>query len=848
MCFLLGRSPTRGDELHLGGLRVFNQGRDLRLLVQQPETNTVYELQAAPALDPGVVWTRTQLGHLGQTNFVVALPSNGPAFFRLRIPPLAGPAQLTLAEDTTVNLAPVRVHLQNGTHATLTIQAMAGRLLGLPNNAEGEYNGSGSQSTLQRVLEQTRYVPPTNYYGKDRIRFELAFTNHAPRERLDLELVLTPVNDRPIAISDAFACTENSTLFIPGPGVLGNDIEVEGERLSARPLAAPAHGALALEFTGGFVYLPDPDFSGVDQFSYIANDGANDSPPAWVEIHVIPASGAPGARLKVPLPGASFTEGTSLPLEVEASTEIAWQRVDYFSGSNVIASATIPPFAATWLNVPKGAHSLRAQLWDTSGRSFWTDPVSVRVEPDCDRNGVSDAVEIAQGQEPCAELSQQMPWLSVLEGDVQSGMPGSTLPHPLRARLLTRSGATLTNHLVQFVTEDGGARLAPAPSGPWQFTNAALTDATGVASVWVLLPPSYGVSLLRANATNGGAQAQVSFIVTACENTSAWQFENTPVAVAAGAEHTLALLADGTVLRWGRNQEGQLGVEPALLSRQPQPELWPGLSNVVAIAAGGFQSLLLEANGTLWTAGEYLEHERAFVPPGLTDVIAIAAGQDHSLALLANGTVRAWGDSFSNHQPPPGLSEVTSITAGLGFSVALKTDQTVVAWGTSRYHPNFGQTNLPFGLANVSAISAGGYHTLALRTDGTVVAWGADGYGQSTVPAGLNHVVAIAAGFTHSLALRSDGTVVAWGDNQFGQLGQLATLTDVIAVSAGGGSAPSHSLALRTDGSLWAWGANAQGQLGDGEFSSGPLPRQASLPPSGFISEEIAFELHTPLQ
>ena len=76
-------------------------------------------------------------------------------------------------------------------------------------------------------------------------------------------------------------------------------------------------------------------------------------------------------------------------------------------------------------------------------------------------------------------------------------------------------------------------------------------------------------------------------------------------AVAAGGHHSLALLANGTVVAWGANDSGQLG------------------------------------DGTTITRSEPVE------VTGLTGVKAIAAGGDHSLALLNNGTVMAWGDNES---------------------------------------------------------------------------------------------------------------------------------------------------------------------------------------------------------
>jgi hypothetical protein len=278
------------------------------------------------------------------------------------------------------------------------------------------------------------------------------------------------------------------------------------------------------------------------------------------------------------------------------------------------------------------------------------------------------------------------------------------------------------------------------------------------------------------------------------------------VAVAAGATHSLALRADGTVVAWGGyNAFGQTNIPP-------------GLTNVVAIAAGGYDiffddvghSLALRADGTVaaWGAGQtgtgssYYHQGQAVVPLGLVNVVAVAAGGMHSLALRADGTVVAWGyNDDGQTNVPGGLSNVVAVAAGWWHSLALRADGTVVAWGANEQ----GQTNVPGGLSNVVAVAGGGYHSLALRADGTVVAWGAGltnsssfpDYGQSVVPVGLTNAVAIAAGGSpHSLALRADGTVVAWGNDEGLQTHALPGLTNAVAVSAGG----NYSLALVGDG------------------------------------------------
>lgn len=249
------------------------------------------------------------------------------------------------------------------------------------------------------------------------------------------------------------------------------------------------------------------------------------------------------------------------------------------------------------------------------------------------------------------------------------------------------------------------------------------------------------------------------------------------------------LLPSGTVVAWGDNSDGQIAV-PA------------GLSNVIAVAAGTWHSLALEADGVVHAWG-YNSIGQATVPPDLVDVIAISAGSYHSLALRSDGSAVAWGwNYFGQTNIPPGLNDVIAIAAGGKHSLALRSDGTVVGWG---------QTEIPTGLRGVIAIAAGARHSMALKFDGTVVAWGDN----ANVPPGLAGVVGIAAGGDHSLALKSDGTVAAWGGNYYGQSTVPPGLYDVTGIAAGEdyfNTPDSHSLALKSDGTVVAWGDNTHGQ------------------------------------
>ena len=191
---------------------------------------------------------------------------------------------------------------------------------------------------------------------------------------------------------------------------------------------------------------------------------------------------------------------------------------------------------------------------------------------------------------------------------------------------------------------------------------------------------------------------------------------NPMVAVAAGGSHNLALRADGTVFAWGSNYLRQLGGYRGSLSGSPEKVEYTGVlegRTVVAVAAGESHSLALVSDGTVvaWGDNGYGQlgvdrYDQSGAPEAVNragalrnkTVVAIAAGGRHSLALCSDGTIAGWGGNFSGQLGDVGSSNryapvavpgtgalegktVVSVAAGWAHSLALCSDGTLATWG-----------------------------------------------------------------------------------------------------------------------------------------------------------------------
>lgn len=292
--------------------------------------------------------------------------------------------------------------------------------------------------------------------------------------------------------------------------------------------------------------------------------------------------------------------------------------------------------------------------------------------------------------------------------------------------------------------------------------------------------------------------------------------------ISTGGSDTILLKADGTLWSWGLNDFGQLGLGDT--DTRTIPTLLGSVTEWDQISLGSTHSLARSSNGTIWAwgsgfsgqlgTGELISYDEPQFVGSDWDWAEVAAGSsDTSFAIRENGTLWAWGRNTGGQ-----LGDNTYVQKLVPTLIGSSSDNWLSVSGTE--------------------------HTLFIKGDGTLWACGSNVAGQlglgdtdsRNIPTPVGEEsdwMYISAGYNHSLGLKMDGTLWTWGSNDWGVLGigiigggnmytPYAISTGWKQVAAG----HNYSLGIKTNGTLWAWGRNDTGQLGLGDTDTMAIPTQ----------------------
>ncbi len=154
------------------------------------------------------------------------------------------------------------------------------------------------------------YVPDGGFSGTDTFTFQATDSRLASNIGT-VTIDVLPVIAPPVVLPQGYATQEDQRLYVVAPGVLADDTDPQGLPLTAIVATFPRDGTVIVNAAGAFVYTPNPGFTGIDTFSYVASDGRSVSAPATVAIGVTPIGGTTAAVVPATITGSSTTSNVT---------------------------------------------------------------------------------------------------------------------------------------------------------------------------------------------------------------------------------------------------------------------------------------------------------------------------------------------------------------------------------------------------------------------------------------------------------------------------------------------------------------------------------------------------------
>ena len=723
------------------------------------------------------------------------------------------------------------------------------------------------------------YTPAADFAGTETLA--ITATAGGLTDTAVLAIVVTPVNDAPVAADDVLAAVEDQVQTIAMSALLANDTDVDGDALVVAAVADATGGTVVIG-DASIAFTPDADFTGDATFTYTVSDGvatdtatvtlqfgaANDPPVAAAD------SGTTAEDTPLALTAASLAANDTDP---EGQTLTVTAVANPTNGTVALAGGTVT-FTPTADFAGVGGFEYTV----SDGAATATGTVTVTITAVNDPPvAVADARTTAEDT-PLAITAAS---LTANDTDVDGGaltvtavsapvngtvaLAGGTVTFTPAANVsgtgsfsytVSDGAATATGAVTVTITAVNDPPIAvddarsTAQNTPLAITAASLTandtdvDGGALTVTAVSAPVNGAVALAGGTVTftpTTGFSGTASFVYTVSDGAATDTGLVTITVSAAGAilqlstgnAHICALANDGGVKCWGLNAYGNLGLGDTNKRGDQPNEMGVNLPEVDL--------------GTGRTA------------------VTLAGGGEHNCALLDDNTVKCWGYNSAGQL---GLGFVASRGNGPGqMGDALPT----VDLGTGR---------------TAVQMDGGAEHTCAVLDNGALKCWGANDFGQlglgdtayrgdgpgemgDALPAvdlGAGRTaLQVSAGGFHTCALLDNLTVKCWGRNDRGQLGLGDTANrgdgpgemgnSLPAVALGAGLTVDtlamgelHACALFTNHTVKCWGFGAFGALGLGDVGDrGGAPGEmgASLPAidlgTGRTALAIAVGHHT---
>ncbi|MFY8297651.1 tandem-95 repeat protein [Pseudoalteromonas sp. SS15] len=154
------------------------------------------------------------------------------------------------------------------------------------------------------------YTANANYYGNDKFTYTVADAAGAVSNEATVTMTINSVNDAPVATAQSVELDEDGSLVITLAAT-----DQENDDLTFSIATNVTSGTLVRQTETTWLYTPNADFNGADSFTFIANDGTDDSVEATVSITVNAVNDKPVASAQ----SVSGDEDTDITITLAAT-------------------------------------------------------------------------------------------------------------------------------------------------------------------------------------------------------------------------------------------------------------------------------------------------------------------------------------------------------------------------------------------------------------------------------------------------------------------------------------------------------------------------------------------------
>ena len=292
--------------------------------------------------------------------------------------------------------------------------------------------------------------------------------------------------------------------------------------------------------------------------------------------------------------------------------------------------------------------------------------------------------------------------------------------------------------------------------------------------------------------------------------------------ISAGQYHNFSIDFRGKSWIWGRNDQGQLGINSIECKSTPTAVLGAN-KTFCQISSGYLHTMAVDKYGFPWSWGYNNNGQLgnntivSFSTPiaifGIDKTFCqISSGQQNTFGLDKYGKVWGWG---------------LNLIGQLGINTLVCKSTPIAILGVNK---------------TFCQISSGLKHTITLDFRGKIWGWGYNGKGQLGINLGANcqstpvvilgvnkTFCKISAGDSQTFGIDKNGKLWGWGNNTQGVLGDYTTVSKSTPVAVLGvlktfckiSAGYAHTIVIDKYGKVWCWGFGGAGEVGSpGNYST----------------------------